>query len=67
MGEVLPHLLASESVQRFREEAMVVVRLSHGNLVGVLDAGREGTQDSGQFDSIILTAWCPVDENTLEY
>ena len=24
-------------------------------------------QDSGQFDSIILTAWCPIDENTLEY
>lgn len=24
-------------------------------------------QDSGQFDSLILTAWCPVDENTLEY
>ena len=46
---VLPHLLASESVQRFREEAMVVVRLSHGNLVGVLDAGREGGKDSGQF------------------
>ena len=25
------------------------------------------TQDSKQFDSAILTAWCPVDENTLEY
>ncbi|MDR3416857.1 MAG: Rieske 2Fe-2S domain-containing protein [Nevskia sp.] len=24
-------------------------------------------QDSGQFDSLILTAWCPVDENTLDY
>ena len=24
-------------------------------------------QDSGQFDSLILTAWCPIDENTLEY
>lgn len=24
-------------------------------------------QDSKQFDSLILTAWCPVDENTLEY
>jgi len=51
---VLPHLLASDNVQRFREEAMVVVRLSHGNLVGVLDAGRlsspEGDgRDSGQF------------------
>jgi serine/threonine protein kinase len=42
---VLPHLLAADNVQRFREEAMVVVRLSHGNLVGVLDAGRE----EGQF------------------
>jgi serine/threonine protein kinase len=38
---VLPHLLKADNVQRFREEAMVVVRLSHGNLVGVLDAGRE--------------------------
>lgn len=24
-------------------------------------------QDSAQFDSLILTAWCPIDENTLEY
>jgi 3-ketosteroid 9alpha-monooxygenase subunit A len=24
-------------------------------------------QDSGQFDSCILTSWCPVDETTLEY
>ncbi len=24
-------------------------------------------QDSKQFDSLILTAWCPIDENTLEY
>ncbi|MES1205920.1 MAG: serine/threonine-protein kinase [Pseudomonadota bacterium] len=38
---VLPHLLVADNVQRFREEATVVVRLSHGNLVGVLDAGRE--------------------------
>ena len=38
---VLPHLLKADNVQRFREEAMVVVRLSHGNLVGILDAGRE--------------------------
>ena len=38
---VLPHLLESDNVQRFREEATMVVRLSHGNLVGVLDAGRE--------------------------
>ncbi len=46
---VLPHLLASENVQRFREEAMMVVRLSHGNLVGVLDAGKEGGKEGGQF------------------
>ena len=39
--KVLPHLLAGDNVQRFRDEAMVVVRLSHGNLVGVLDAGSE--------------------------
>lgn len=24
-------------------------------------------QNSGMFDSLILTAWCPVDENTLDY
>jgi 3-ketosteroid 9alpha-monooxygenase subunit A len=24
-------------------------------------------QDSKQFDSLILTAWCPIDETTLEY
>ena len=24
-------------------------------------------QDSGQFDSCILTSWCPIDETTLEY
>jgi 3-ketosteroid 9alpha-monooxygenase subunit A len=24
-------------------------------------------QDSKQFDSLILTAWCPIDENTLDY
>ncbi|MEP6653015.1 MAG: serine/threonine-protein kinase [Myxococcales bacterium] len=42
---VLPHLLVSDTVQRFREEASMMMRLSHGNLVGVLDAGRE----EGQF------------------
>jgi len=45
---VLPHLLASDNVQRFREEAMVVVRLSHGNLVGVLDAGRLSSPEDGK-------------------
>jgi serine/threonine protein kinase len=41
---VLPGLLAGDSAQRFREEAMVVVRLQHGNLVSVSDAGRDGEQ-----------------------
>jgi serine/threonine protein kinase len=39
--KVLPHLAAAENLQRFREEAMVVVRLSHGNIVSVFDAGLE--------------------------
>ena len=41
---VLPHLLVADNVRRFREEATMVMRLSHGNLVGVLDAGREEGQ-----------------------
>src|SRR5579859_369951 len=36
---VLPHLADKEYVARFRDEAKLVVRLSHGNLVPVLDAG----------------------------
>ncbi|HEY7954139.1 MAG TPA: protein kinase, partial [Polyangia bacterium] len=36
---VLPHLADKEYVARFRDEAKVVVRLSHGNLVPVFDAG----------------------------
>src|SRR5450432_3488577 len=38
---VLPHLADSEYVARFRDEAKVVVKLSHGNLVPVFDAGQE--------------------------
>jgi serine/threonine-protein kinase len=41
---VLPGLVAVENAQRFRDEAMVVVRLSHGNLVTVFDAGRHENQ-----------------------
>jgi serine/threonine protein kinase len=37
---VLPHLADSEYVARFRDEAKVVVKLSHGNLVPVFDAGQ---------------------------
>ena len=36
---VLPHLADKEYLSRFRDEAKVVVRLSHGNLVPVFDAG----------------------------
>src|SRR5712692_7225754 len=36
---VLPSLLDRQYVARFRDEAKVVVRLSHGNLVPVFDAG----------------------------
>jgi len=36
---VLPQLADKEYVARFRDEAKVVVRLSHGNLVPVFDAG----------------------------
>ncbi|MBK9070605.1 MAG: serine/threonine protein kinase [Myxococcales bacterium] len=37
---VLPHLADSEYMARFRDEAKVVVKLSHGNLVPVFDAGQ---------------------------
>ena len=40
-----PHLADKEYVQRFRDEANVVVRLSHGNLVTVFDAGQVGGRD----------------------
>src|ERR1700761_9361375 len=36
---VLPQLADPEYVARFRDEAKVVVKLSHGNLVPVFDAG----------------------------
>ena len=37
---VLPHLADKEYLARFRDEAKVVVRLSHGNLIPVFDAGQ---------------------------
>jgi serine/threonine protein kinase len=39
---VLPHLADSEYLSRFRDEAKVVVKLSHGNLIPVFDAGQVG-------------------------
>ena len=41
---VLPHLADPEYIARFRDEAKVVVRLSHGNLVPVFDAGLVGNE-----------------------
>jgi serine/threonine protein kinase len=40
--QVPPEVVASENARRFRDEAMVVLRLSHGNLVTVFDAGLQG-------------------------
>jgi serine/threonine protein kinase len=37
---VLPHLADAEYMARFRDEAKVVVKLSHGNLIPVFDAGQ---------------------------
>ncbi len=39
---VLPHLADKEYVSRFRDEAKIVVQLSHGNLIPVFDAGQVG-------------------------
>src|SRR5215831_1803094 len=39
---VLPHLADKEYLQRFRDEAKVVVRLQHENLVPVFDSGQVG-------------------------
>jgi serine/threonine-protein kinase len=41
--QVPPDVVAPENARRFRDEAMVALRLAHGNLVSVFDAGiREG-------------------------
>jgi len=40
--QVPPEVVAPEHARRFRDEAMVALRLSHGNLVTVLDAGLDG-------------------------
>ena len=41
--QVPPDVVAPENARRFRDEAMVALRLAHGNLVSVFDAGiRDG-------------------------
>ncbi len=40
--QVPPEVAAPENARRFRDEAMVALRLSHGNLVTVFDAGLQG-------------------------
>jgi serine/threonine protein kinase len=42
--QVLPDLVASENTRRFRDEVMVALRLAHGNLVSVFDAGMQDGQ-----------------------
>ncbi|HEY5090508.1 MAG TPA: serine/threonine-protein kinase, partial [Polyangia bacterium] len=42
--QVLPDVLVAENSRRFRDEVMVALRLSHGNLVSVFDAGMHGGQ-----------------------
>jgi len=41
---VLPHLADTEYLSRFYDEAKIVVKLSHGNLIPVFDAGRVGDE-----------------------
>ena len=59
--KVLPHLVAPDNVKRFRDEAMVVVKLSHGNLVTVFDAGRSDDEIYLAMDYIdgkdLLAVW----------
>jgi serine/threonine protein kinase len=59
--KVLPHLVAPDNVQRFRDEAMVAVRLSHSNLVTVFDAGHSDDQIYLAMDFIegkdLLATW----------
>ena len=42
--QVIPDLARPENARRFRDEAMVALRLAHGNLVSVFDAGMQGGQ-----------------------
>jgi len=42
--QVIPDLPASENARRFHDEALVAMRLAHGNLVSVFDAGMQGGQ-----------------------
>ncbi len=42
--QVIPDLVASENSRRFRDEALVALRLAHGNMVTVFDAGMQGGQ-----------------------
>jgi serine/threonine protein kinase len=42
--QVIPDLVASENSRRFRDEALVALRLAHGNMVSVFDAGMQAGQ-----------------------
>jgi serine/threonine protein kinase len=42
--QVIPDLIAAENSRRFRDEALVALRLGHGNMVSVFDAGIDAGQ-----------------------
>ena len=42
--QVIPDLVATENSRRFHDEALVALRLAHGNMVSVFDAGMQGGQ-----------------------
>jgi serine/threonine protein kinase len=42
--QVIPDLVASDTSRRFRDEALVALRLAHGNMVSVFDAGIDAGQ-----------------------
>jgi serine/threonine-protein kinase len=59
--QVIPDLVAPENARRFRDEAMVALRLAHGNMVSVFDAGIEGGQIFLAMDHVdgkdLLATW----------
>ncbi|HVV16716.1 MAG TPA: serine/threonine-protein kinase [Polyangia bacterium] len=59
--QVIPELVAPENARRFRDEAMVALRLAHGNMVSVFDAGLEDGQIFLAMDHVdgkdLLATW----------
>jgi eukaryotic-like serine/threonine-protein kinase len=59
--QVIPDLVAPENARRFRDEAMVALRLAHGNMVSVFDAGLQDGQIFLAMDHVdgkdLLATW----------